>query len=1077
MLGKKGLAICLAIVFLFAANAQAAPVNIYAQAEPAPINTQVPSYTSGAVAKDKLDIKSITEKKAGLNKAQKKIGTELLRLIKDDMLPSGKSKTALVKEMQKQGQIAPGVISSGDKGILDMKAYVYIQMKPGVSFSAIDGYVSKIENKDTKSNLAVAWIKLSALEELASLDGVKTVQTVHRPVINTGSVTSEGDSVLRADLARVQAQTDGSGVKIGIISDGVDNINTAIASGDLPAGVTVLSNTQGGDEGTAMLEIVHDLAPGAQLYFHDCGDNVLAFNQAIDALVSAGCSIICDDISWILEPFFEDGVIASHVDEIVQSNQVVFASSAGNSGMRHYQGQFYDDGYGWHDFSSGTGSYQDLYVNIPNGGSVIVVLEWNEPFGASGSDYDLYLTSTNYQTTYTGSEDTQSGSQDPLEAFYYQNSTGSQITASVVVHAYNAPTPKTLEVYIYCSGGASNYSNNITSPDSIFGHAAVEGVIACGAVDADTPNEIESFSSQGPVTMLSETRQKPDVCGTDGVAVTGAGGFSNPFYGTSASAPHVAAIAALIRSKYPGLNASQVTQRIMDASVDLGDAGFDSVYGNGRTDTLRSMGAVYTVTFDSQGGSSVQSADYLENAKITAPAAPTRTGYTFGGWYRDAECTTPWDFESDTVVSNTTLYAKWTINTYTVTFNSQGGSAVEARTAQYNTLITAPDEPTRAGYLFQGWYKQAACTTAWNFDTDKVVADTTLYAKWVAQYTITAAANNTAYGTVSGAGVYNSGATVTVRATPNQGYRFVRWLEGGAQVSASASYAFTAATNRTLTAEFAAIATPELTAASAGYNSVKLTWTSASGAAGYEVYRATSGGSYNKIKTLSATSYTDTGLTTGVGYYYKVRAYCTAGSTTTYGGYSGSKYAKPVPAAPASVKAVSASYTSIKISWGAVSGATAYKVYRKTSSTGANTLVATTSATSFTNTGLTTGKTYYYTVCAYRVVGSTMVYGGYSAVVSAIPVPAAPASVKAARASSTSIKVTWGAVSGATKYVVYRASSSSGPFSPAGTVSGTSFTNTGLKTGRTYYFRVRAYHLEGSTKVYGSYSAVVYAKP
>jgi len=101
---------------------------------------------------------------------------------------------------------------------------------------------------------------------------------------------------LKADLTRAMG-ADGAGIKVGIISDGADSYLTAVSSGALPSNLTILSNKIGGDEGTAMLEIVHDLAPAAKLYFHDCGTSKLAFIYAIDALKHAGYNIICDDIS------------------------------------------------------------------------------------------------------------------------------------------------------------------------------------------------------------------------------------------------------------------------------------------------------------------------------------------------------------------------------------------------------------------------------------------------------------------------------------------------------------------------------------------------------------------------------------------------------------------------------------------------------------------------------------------------------------------------------------------------------------------------------------------------------------
>ena len=146
----------------------------------------------------------------------------------------------------------------------------------------------------------------------------------------------------------------------------------------------------------------------------------------------------------------------------------------------------------------------------------------------------------------------------------------------------------------------------------------------------------------------------------------------------------------------------------------------------------------YTVTFNSQGGSAVSSQTVNHGGLVSKPTDPTKAGYTFGGWYKESGCTTAWVFASDTVTSAVTLYAKWTIKTYTVTFNSQGGSAVSSQTVNHGGLVSKPTDPTKAGYTFGGWYKEAGCTTAWDFDTDTVTSNVTLYAQWnINTYTVT----------------------------------------------------------------------------------------------------------------------------------------------------------------------------------------------------------------------------------------------------------------------------------------------------------------------------------------------------
>ncbi|MHB1454068.1 MAG: fibronectin type III domain-containing protein, partial [Saccharofermentanales bacterium] len=166
--------------------------------------------------------------------------------------------------------------------------------------------------------------------------------------------------------------------------------------------------------------------------------------------------------------------------------------------------------------------------------------------------------------------------------------------------------------------------------------------------------------------------------------------------------------------------------------------------------------------------------------------------------------------------------------------------------------------------------------------------------------------------------------------------------------------------------------------------------------------------------------------------------------------------------------------------WTAVSGASGYSIYRATSSAGTYTLVTTIAAATaptYTNTSLATGTTYYYKVNAYRLVGTTKVYGSQAAAVSAKPIPATVGTITAARYSATSIKISWPAVSGASGYELFRSTSSAGTYTLIRTQTALYYTNTGLKTGTTYYYKVRAYRLVGTTKVYGGYSGIKYAKP
>ena len=141
----------------------------------------------------------------------------------------------------------------------------------------------------------------------------------------------------------------------------------------------------------------------------------------------------------------------------------------------------------------------------------------------------------------------------------------------------------------------------------------------------------------------------------------------------------------------------------------------------------------YQVTFDLQGhGDAIdpQTINHGELASEPSPA-PTAVGYTFGGWYKEAGCSNAWNFSTDKVTDALVLYAKWTINSYDVTFDLQGhGDPIAAQSIDYNGTVSEPSAPSEDYYTFGGWYKEAGCSTAWDFSEDKVTDDLTLYAKW-----------------------------------------------------------------------------------------------------------------------------------------------------------------------------------------------------------------------------------------------------------------------------------------------------------------------------------------------------------
>ena len=136
----------------------------------------------------------------------------------------------------------------------------------------------------------------------------------------------------------------------------------------------------------------------------------------------------------------------------------------------------------------------------------------------------------------------------------------------------------------------------------------------------------------------------------------------------------------------------------------------------------------YTVEFDTNGGSTIADQTVNYNATATQPENPTKDGFTFSGWYADSELTQEFDF-STPIVQDITIYAKWTINTYTVEFDTDGGSTIENQTVDYNAKATRPEDPTKDGFTFGGWYADSELTQEFDFDT-LITQNTTIYAKW-----------------------------------------------------------------------------------------------------------------------------------------------------------------------------------------------------------------------------------------------------------------------------------------------------------------------------------------------------------
>lgn len=448
-----------------------------------------------------------------------------------------------------------------------------------------------------------AWVPYDRVLDVAALPYVRLVGLAGIPCADLGAQESQGDHIHRADLARSTFGIDGTGVKVGIISDGAVNAALAQGSGDLPP--IQLNAVGSGDEGTAMMEIVHDLAPGAGIAFSSGNGGAASMILSQNWLANvAGCSVIADDLWFPREPYFEDGSVATNAANLVTLKDVVYFTSAGNRAQRHVQQNFVDGGvraigtagnFRAHRF--GTNDYTlDLRLSNPAGTGVrhTIVLQWGEKFGTSAQNFDLYLLDGTLSNVLQSSTTVQNGAGDPVELIDFTYNGPDNAPAFLVVDFNSAgAAPANMPLKIAANG--PRFLQYVTAAGSINPHAGHPLIMALGAIDANDPgnDSPEAFSSRGPVQILfpaPATRGKPDAMGIDDVNVTGVGGFPSPFSGTSAASPHGAAIAALLRGAVPALTAAQVRDALKTGAVDLLTAGFDNTTGAGRLDAMGTIG-------------------------------------------------------------------------------------------------------------------------------------------------------------------------------------------------------------------------------------------------------------------------------------------------------------------------------------------------------------------------------------------------------------------------------------------------------------------------------------------------------
>lgn len=440
----------------------------------------------------------------------------------------------------------------------------------------------EIVNRDVA--IVQGWIPVENLERLADEAVVLKIRPPSYATPRTGPVNSQGDAIHRCDQVRASPGLTGFGVKVGVISDGVSGLPLSQAAGELPPAVQVLA-AGSGDEGTAMLEIIHDCAPGAALAFATGSPTSLVFINAVNALKNAGAKIIVDDLGFFGEPFFQDGTIA--LNDRTVGAAVLRVSAGGNDRTTHYQGTFVpgpaDPELSGTRHLFGPGDSL-LRFRVGGNSSATVILQWANLFGAAADDYDLCIRQSG--VLIACSADFQDGNDDPIETVTVGCPPGPPCARDIQITLF-AGSPRLLKMF--CLGNCI-FDEFSVPAGSIIGHPAVPEVVAVAAADADTPTVTEPYSSEGPVTIVfptTESRAKPDVTGIDCVS-TSRPGFTT-FCGTSAAAPHVAAVAALALEGGPGLTPLELRGLLKGTAIDLGSSGYDFASGFGRADAVNAV--------------------------------------------------------------------------------------------------------------------------------------------------------------------------------------------------------------------------------------------------------------------------------------------------------------------------------------------------------------------------------------------------------------------------------------------------------------------------------------------------------
>lgn len=455
-----------------------------------------------------------------------------------------------------------------------------------------------------------AWIPIAALESAARLPGISIIQPMPRPQLPqdppttggdlsalAGSIITEGVAASGADVWHSHGFT-GAGVKIAIVDIFADYAQ-AQAVGELPANLQIYAPSGQPIQtytrhGTAVAEIVYDMAPGAEITIASPHTPAQMVNT-LNALAAAGNRIISSSISWPnLEPGDGTGYISNAIASIYNNGAgTLYVQAAGNNAEFHWDGPFSDqDGDGYHNFVYDNGGATIDDKNelgwVPAGYTLYITLRWNA-WPTTNQDYDLFLyrfDGTGWERVAYSANDQSGFPQPPTETISYTVPSGRSGYYGFAVPIYSATGNHILDISGY---NLPPFEYNITAR-SLIDQATSSAAFAVAALDDNGPSyTLESYSSRGPAHdtggsiddgIAPPPNAQPRIAGFANVDTWAYG--NDIFNGTSSATPHVAGAAALVLSAYPSYTAAEVRTFLEQRAVDMGPPGYDNTYGAGR---------------------------------------------------------------------------------------------------------------------------------------------------------------------------------------------------------------------------------------------------------------------------------------------------------------------------------------------------------------------------------------------------------------------------------------------------------------------------------------------------------------